>query len=350
MLDVTCHPPIKRLPTTPSIPMSAATPQWLKLVTDTVVDLLVGTPPPPPPPPPKGWQGGSGMMALSLGGFKLELQHVYLGCVAFTGATAAALLLKHRIVQRALPTHAAKRVDDLVERIESVTEPAARSKLPRGIAAYFAKAYGCLAAAILLNVAGSRSFIRHPTAIPIVVSVAVSVVPSFLLLCLPRDMFASTYTRLALFGVSSWAQGHMLGPINYVLSDLMQPVGLLSLATTSGLIASSLLTRGAISFLLTSQTLGTCFTIIGLHHFGQLTAPNAEFINTVLTMQLIAGTAIAALHSVPRLLHASMRAAASSPTAAPRNAGDVDEYDTPAFDWLREAKLIHSVGIVGVWP
>ncbi|EPY34203.1 hypothetical protein STCU_01768 [Strigomonas culicis] len=162
---------------------------------------------------------------------------------------------------------------------------------------------------------GVLAFAARPH-IPIVLPVLTTVIPSLLVVGVPRAYMLRGY-RLLCFAATFASAGYAFGPIGWIAQDSLFFFLLCTVCTMSGLVVPLFITRGFISYLLSTQL----FSLSLLVSF--ITAPKearlryspfnvlktqkgvrlilrADY-NVVVTVQMLAGILILALHTLPVL-------------------------------------------------
>lgn len=234
--------------------------------------------------------------------------------LALLGGYTAMLCYRVGLLRRILPTHLNTRLEQSVERVKSRTEPVGSIKrfaLARG---HLLRAYGWAASGMITATAGVVLFCVAPR-VPIVIPLAVTAISSMLICGLPKRIMIQP-ARVACFYAASLAAGYCFGPIGWAAQDTLVVFVMLTGCTMTGLCVSLFITRGMVSYFVSSQVLSLALSLSlvtapkqsrDLSPFKLLKAqPGVQVIlngdvNVLLTMQLIANVGINLLHTLPTI-------------------------------------------------
>ncbi|KEG14124.1 putative retrotransposon hot spot (RHS) protein [Trypanosoma grayi] len=238
------------------------------------------------------------------------------------GGYGVALCYRFGLFSKVLPKAAVDTVEGVVEKIKARTEPlgdvsryaAARSHLVR---VYSLSALGMLTAAV-----GGAVFFAFPK-VPIAVPVALTLVPSVVLFLVPREMMLPV-GRLACLFTSCFAFGYSFGPIGWIAWDSLAIFLTLLASTMAGLCVPLFLTRGMVSYVLSSQLLSCTLSLAAVTTTPLVMAAATAAatgsgstniskssldilrradVNVLITMQLISNWGINLLHTIPVIIH-----------------------------------------------
>lgn len=267
------------------------------------------------------------------------LRSLRYGSLAVLGGYTVALCFHVGLFRKVLPRHVNAKLERVVERVKAKTEPIGNVKRFALARSHLLKAYGWAASGMAAAVAGVALFAARPR-IPIALPLALTVVSS-VSLALPKSVVIHA-GRVLCFYTASLSAGYCFGPIAWVAQDTLVLVLLLTGCTVTGLCLPLFLTRGMVSYVMSSQLLSLAMSLAlvtapkqsnARSPFRHLKAqPGVQGIldgdvNVLLTMQLLANLTINALHTVPVIY----RFVSST---------DTDDELTRKADPLREAFCI----------
>nr|CCD12929.1 unnamed protein product [Trypanosoma congolense IL3000] len=220
----------------------------------------------------------------------------------------AALAYRFGFLQRALPGKAAAVLESTVEKVKARTEPLGDPVRLEAVRRHLMKVYGISSVGMLAAALGGAVFFSYPK-IPITIPIAFTVVPAALLFLMPRELMFPE-CRTACFLTSSVAVGCSFGPVEWVAWDSLYIFGVLTASTLSGLCVPLLLTRGMVSYVLSSQLLSSALSVVTLTSVPSLLSGNGtallqsvgpESVNVLLMIQLMANMGINVLHTLPTI-------------------------------------------------
>jgi hypothetical protein len=293
---------------------------------------------------------------------KLSASLVLFGSTAVAGWSTAVLLYKLGYVQPLLPAAVLKPIDDLAATVGALTEPpASTTKGFRGATQHMLQVYGATAGLFLASFAGTKAFFRLPY-LPIPAALALTAVPSFVILCVPPHE-VNRRSRRALALVGSFGCGYVFGPLNWVAADAMAHVAVSVTASLVGFSGAAVITRGRVSYFVVSQLLASSLSICGSHalmgrlsaHRGDTSAlrlAQMEVANGMLMLQLAGNLALVVLHSLPTMWRFHARRAEME-AAYPDLCKDGAEVATAADDEedriISEAFVIFGSAAYATW-
>ncbi|ORC91591.1 putative retrotransposon hot spot (RHS) protein [Trypanosoma theileri] len=241
------------------------------------------------------------------------------------GGYGIALIYRVGLLQKLLPRRISTAVDNVVSRVKARTEPLGNTQRYAAARKHLLRVYTLSTMGMLFAAVGGAAFCVFPK-IPIVIPVALTVVPSTLVLLLPRDMMIEA-GRVACLFTSALALGYSFGPIGWVAWDSLAIFTTLLASTMTGLCLPLFLTRGMISYVLSSQLLSCALSLAAVttaplliphtnnnNNINNLTSgiqPGVNGmdilrrtdVNVLLTMQLISNWGINLLHTLPTIVH-----------------------------------------------
>ncbi|KAH9593171.1 hypothetical protein LSM04_007223 [Trypanosoma melophagium] len=245
------------------------------------------------------------------------------------GGYGIALCYRVGLLHKLLPQRLTNVMDDVVMRVKARTEPLGNTQRYAAARSHLMRVYSLSTVGMMFMAVGGAAFCVFPK-IPIVIPVALTIVPSTLVLLLPRDMMLEA-GRMACLCTSAVALGYSFGPIGWVAWDSLAIFATLLVSTMTGLCLPLFLTRGMISYVLSSQLLSCALSLaavtttpllISTHNnsnnsniiiISSTSAMTAGVhgmdilrrtdVNVLLTMQLISNWGINLLHTLPTIAH-----------------------------------------------
>ncbi|KAG8346006.1 hypothetical protein ERJ75_000326800 [Trypanosoma vivax] len=227
-----------------------------------------------------------------------------------------AIVLSYRLglLQRLLPRRIATEVDNVVQKVKAVTEPVGGTRRYLAVRRHLVLVYTTSAAGMLTATLGGAAFCACPQ-LPIVYSIILTVLPSTLLLTLPRDTVLPV-CRLGCFFTSCFAFGYSFGPVAWVTWDLFAVFTLLLGSSMCGLILSLFLTRGMASYVFSSQLFSCALSTAVLTSFPVLPTEVKRYtshgvrhgtglyvdVSILVFMQFLSNGTINLLHTLPTIV------------------------------------------------
>ncbi|RNF17960.1 putative retrotransposon hot spot (RHS) protein [Trypanosoma conorhini] len=242
------------------------------------------------------------------------------------GGYGVALCYRFGLFRKLLPKSTATTIERVVEKIKAKTEPLGDARRYAVARRHLIRVYSLSSLGIMFAVIGSGTFFMFPKA-PIVLPVALALVPSTLLLLLPKTMMLNT-GRVACLLTSCFAFGYSFGPIGWVAWDSLGVFLTVMLSTMAGLCVPLFLTRGMISYVLSSQLLSCTLSLAvittlpllpkieaGVYATPSVPLPISKLspssnldmlrradVNVLLTLQLLSNWGINLLHTLPTIV------------------------------------------------
>ncbi|KAF5224177.1 hypothetical protein TcYC6_0072670 [Trypanosoma cruzi] len=245
---------------------------------------------------------------------------------AVVGGYGVALCYRFGVFRKVFPKSTVNAIESVVEKVKKRTEPlgdARRYTIARLhlIHVYFLSSLGIMVAA-----AGGATFFAFPK-VPIIIPIALTLVPSTLLLLLPKGMMLYA-GRVACLLTSCFAFGYSFGPVGWIAWDSLGVFLTVMVSTMAGLCVPLFLTRGMISYVLSSQLLSCTLSLAAvttlplvLRSEGvrpvvsfpfaskNVTTPSSNIelllradVNVLLTLQLLSNWGINLLHTLPTIV------------------------------------------------
>jgi hypothetical protein len=265
----------------------------------------------------------------------VQMLHLAARCVV--GSFLTALLYKVGAIHVILPKPIVARLESAVESIKSKTEPKKLTKMFATTRLRLLRTYGLTAALWGCSAMGTLTFFANPY-IPIAVPIVANVASAGVVLATTPEMVA-TEGRIASALVASYTLGYAFGPMNWVGYDSLAPFAVVVASTLGGFSIPLFLTRGSISYFLSTQLLSSSLSICGMMALSQGGVP--ADVNVMLTLQVIANVLLGLGHTIP-VLSASAARAPQSPT---------QEEDSQAVegDVVKEALKLYGASAYIMW-
>lgn len=223
------------------------------------------------------------------------LRALQLAATGVVGAYSVALLYKVGAFAKVLPQGLNDAIESRVNRLKELTEPRVDAGRFNAARSHLMQVYAATAGFCGLSALGSAAFFAAPY-LPIGVPVALTAVPAAALALTPRR-FMSEPGRVGLSLLAVFSCGYSFGPMNWIAYDSVLPFACVVGATFVGFGVPLYLTRGVVSYFLSTQLLSGSLAIIAASSFKA-----SEDVNVLLTAQLIANAALGLLHTVPTIL------------------------------------------------
>lgn len=236
------------------------------------------------------------------------------GSLAILGGYSIAICYKCGVLRRVLPSAFNSKLEQMVGVIKSKTEPLGNTARFALVRRHLTKTYGLVASGMLTAAIGVAAFWLFPS-VPISLSITATLVPSMLLIGIPKSMMRPAVRTLCYY-IAWLSAGYTFGPIGWIAQDTLVVFVLLSGCTVVGLCVPLFLTRGMVSYIISSQVLSTALSV------ALMTAPkhsraNSPFktlkeqhgvqiilngdINVLFTLQQLSNVCILALHTLPTI-------------------------------------------------
>ena len=226
------------------------------------------------------------------------------GATGVTVLYAAGLFYRCGGAKYIMPPTVYNKVVETVETVKSKTQPLV-DKERYGLAVkHLTKTYALVSAGFATAALGTCLFFKVPE-IPIGVPIVVSTSTAAVLL------FGSQYmivpARILTYFTMAFSVGVAFGPMNWIAYDTMGPLLVVVGSTAIGFSVPLLLTRGAISYFLSSQLLSsslaivlTCLNTIATK--GTLDQSTRD-VSMMLNVQMASNFLLGALHTVPTIFN-----------------------------------------------
>lgn len=232
---------------------------------------------------------------------------------AIIGIYAVSICYKTGLLARILPPKPYKAIERVVEKAKEKTKPvfSTASRLTL-LQRHLFKTYGWTALGMTLTTAGAIGFVQNPR-IPLAPFLVAALFCGLVLGSVPKNAM-TPLGRKGLF-LSCWLSGgYTIGPIVWVAQDRMSLYALVSSSSLVGVSIALLLTRGVVSYLVSSQALSFALslfvatsststaTIFGLFksHPGLQHILHSDLTSLVL-MQFVSNAVLLGVHTIPRI-------------------------------------------------
>ncbi|RNF11109.1 putative retrotransposon hot spot (RHS) protein [Trypanosoma rangeli] len=242
------------------------------------------------------------------------------------GGYGVALCYRFGVFRKILPKSTATAIEGVVEKIKAKTEPLGDARRYVIARRHLIHVYSLSSLGIVFAAMGGTTFFVFPK-VPIAIPIAFALLPSTLLLFLPKTMMLHM-GRVASLLTSCFAFGYSFGPIGWVVWDSLDAFLTVMVSTMAGLCVPLFLTRGMISFVLSSQLLSCTLSLaavttpllfeIGASSSASSPVPfpvtnlppgsNLEMlrradVNVLLSLQLLSNLGINLLHTLPTIVY-----------------------------------------------
>ncbi|EPY40184.1 hypothetical protein AGDE_03744 [Angomonas deanei] len=235
------------------------------------------------------------------------------GALAILGGYAVSIAYRVGLVQKVLPAAIYQKIESTVEAVKAKTQPIGDAKRFALARAHLTRTYTLTSLGMSSFIAGVLTFVVQPK-VPIVVPMIVTIMSALLVVAVPRRLLLRPY-RILCHMLCFYAAGYSFGPIGWVAQDSLFLCLLLTVCTMAGLVTPLFLTRGLISYLLSSQLLSLTLSIafftapkeakLKYSPFNMLKEQrgvqlilSADY-NILLTLQFVGDLLILGLHTLP---------------------------------------------------
>ena len=231
---------------------------------------------------------------------------IRVGAAGVTALYAVGLFYRCGGVKLILPGFAYTKLVGVVEKVKDATQPLVNKERYGLAVKHLTKTYALVAAGFTTAAAGTLVFFRAPD-VPIGIPIVVSASTGAVLL------FGSQYmiepAKILTFLTMAFSVGVTFGPMNWIAYDSLAPMIIIVGSTTVGFSIPLLITRGAISYFLSSQLLSSSLAIVltslnTINEKGTLSVARGranEDINVMLTVQMMCNLLLGALHTIPTI-------------------------------------------------
>lgn len=196
------------------------------------------------------------------------------------------------------PAALMNRVDAVVHTIRTATEPPSATPHYAVARRHLLQAYSWAAAGFALAGAGIATFFHYPS-VPIAVPFAVGTVCAVVINFVPKKWLAPA-PRAATFSLACLSAGYTLGPMNWIAYDALLPTSLILASTVVGFAAPLFITRGMVSYFLSSQLLSSSLAILSTRVTSESTVVSSD-VNVMLTLQIFANALLGIFHTIPTI-------------------------------------------------
>lgn len=237
--------------------------------------------------------------------------------LAVLGGYAVSLCYRAGLIQKVLPATVNQKLEDAVEAVKEKTAPIGNPRQLAFARAHLTKVYTLASAGMIAFCGGVLTFVVQPK-VPIAFPVLTTLVPALLVVGVPRAYMKRGYRVLNLC-LTFFSAGYAFGPIGWIAQDSLFLFLLCTVCTMSGLVVPLSITRGLISYLLSTQLFSLSLLVSFLTAPKEATRRYSPFntlksqkgvkmimdadYNVVVTLQVVANVVLLALHTVPVLYY-----------------------------------------------
>ena len=226
------------------------------------------------------------------------------GAAGVTMVYGACLFYRCGGAKYVMPTSTYNKIVETVETVKSKTQPIV-DKERYGLAVkHLTKTYALVSAGFATAALGTCLFFKVPelpVGVPNVVSASTAVI------ILVGSQFMTESSRILTYFTMAFSVGVAFGPMNWIAHDAVSPMVAVVGSTVIGFSVPLLLTRGVISYFLSSQLLSsslaivlTCLNTIATK--GTLDQSTRD-VSMMLNVQMASNFLLGALHTVPTIFN-----------------------------------------------
>lgn len=235
----------------------------------------------------------------------------YGSTVILTGYTIA-LCYRSGLLKKVLRKSLYQKMENVVEKVKSKTEPMGSPSCLSMLRNHLLKTYSYTLSGMVAVSAGVVAFMCYPR-VPLVIPLGTALISGLVVGAIPSQVVYPSVRRV-MFSLCWLAGGYTLGPLCWIAQDSIATYILVTSCTLAGITVPLYVTRGIVSYLLSSQLLSialstyfvTCSTSTATL-FGVLkTHPGVEQvlhsdIQGMLFMQLISNLTVLSVHTIPNI-------------------------------------------------